>query len=157
MFISLIQFHWLKCLFYANTMWFLWLYFCSITWSQGWRCFQQFFHCSRWFWLSWVLAFPYKVENCLCITVENCVWILVGIAVNLWLAFGRMAILWWSYLSMNMGSRKKNIFFSKSMRTRALTPPHIHTYEAGHVCTCFQPLHSGGRWVETGRYLELTG
>lgn len=36
--------------------------------------------------------FPYKVENCLCMTGKNCVGILTGIAVNLYIAFGRMGI-----------------------------------------------------------------
>lgn len=37
-------------------------------------------------------VFPYEVEYCLSRSVKNCVGILMGTALNLWTAFGRVAI-----------------------------------------------------------------
>ena len=44
------------------------------------------------FWYSDIFAFPHEFENCFFHVFEECVGILMGTALNLEIAFGRMAI-----------------------------------------------------------------
>ena len=59
-----------------------------------------------------IVVFPFKVENVLSRSVKDCVGILVGIALNVQIAFGRMNIFTMLILLIHEHGRSSNIFLS---------------------------------------------
>jgi hypothetical protein len=87
---------WYICLpvwFCANTMLNLLLWLCNIVWSQVLWCLQYWTFCSELPWLLKVfLCFHVYFKIDFSISVQNVTGILIGIAFNIYIAFGSMVI-----------------------------------------------------------------